>query len=120
MTATTLLETALNGMGLGTKISDIEQMYTDHKQQGDELAAMLLLDLCMALEDLARAERMQTGAINDTARYLANFQANPTISNAEWLSLGAKKAEQHAREAHAEYTRVGNIWRIWVAASKNF
>jgi len=112
----TLLETALNGMGMGTKIADIEQMYTDHR--GNKLAEMLLLDLNMALMDLSRAESMQAAAARSLRTALDRFDANPTVSNAQWLAQYGRKVEQHAREAHSEYLRVGKLWRLWVAGSE--
>ena len=112
----TLLEIALNGMGLGTKVSDIEQMYEDHK--GNDLAEMLLLDLVVALEDLRRAETMQTNTVSSLDTALERFRANPTVSNAEWLTKYGADAERHARQAHAEYLRVGKLWRLWVVGSK--
>jgi hypothetical protein len=116
MTATTLLETALNGMGLGTKISDIDQMYADHK--GNKLAQAILLDLSMALEDLRRAESQQAAVAKSLRTALERFEANPTVSNAEWLAQYGQKIERHAREAQTEYQRIGKTWRMWVAASE--
>lgn len=115
-----LLETALNGMGLGTKVSDIEKMYEDHKQQGDEFAATLLLDLIIGLEDLRREETLQANTLSSLDTAMERFRANPTVHAAETLSRYGAEVEKHARAAHTEYVRVGKLWRLWVAASKNF
>lgn len=113
---TNLLETALNGMGLGSKISDIDKLYADHA--GNKLAQAILLDLSMALEDLRRAESQQAAAAKSLRTALERFEANPTVSNAEWLAQYGRTVEQHAREAQTEYQRVGKMWRLWVHAGE--
>lgn len=106
-----LYETALNGLGLGSKAEDIERMYKDFA--GNELAQAILLDINMKLDDLRRATMQAASEAKGLAEAVARYQDNPDISNAEWLGHYAKKVEERQREAQLAYTAVGQAWRLW-------
>ena len=111
-----LYETALNGLGLGTKAEELDQMYKDH--EGYELAQALIMNMQMALDDLKRAESQAAREARQLGEAMARFQANATVSNSEWLTTHANRVEKYTREAQTAYTRVGEAWRLWQLQTK--
>lgn len=112
---TSLYETALNGLGLGTKLEDLDKMIANHA--GDAMAHALLLGVGMAMTELESNERQARQAASSLQDAVARFNGNPTLSNAEWMSSYASKVEQYSRQAQAAYTTVGAQWRLWTMYS---
>ncbi len=109
-----LYETALNGMGLGTNIDDINRLIKDH--EGQTLKYAILISIGMGLDDLKRAEGRAQRSAKILRSYLASFEANPTVSNAEWLAKYARETEDYTRQAQAAYQAVGAAFRLWALA----
>lgn len=108
---TSLYEIAINGLGVGSKAEDLQQMYKDH--EGYPLAQAILMDLMMKLDDLERSTRAAARESRALAEAVARFQVNQNVSNAEWLTNHADKVEKYTREAQAAYSAVGQAWRLW-------
>lgn len=115
-----LYETAINGLGIGTKTDDINKAIKDYREAGNELAAALMLEIAMKLDDLKRAEGQAQAAAKSLRQSVTSFEMNPSVANAEWLTNYAGKADSYARQAQAAYTAVGQAWNLWKLASKNF
>jgi hypothetical protein len=110
---TSLYETAINGMMVGTKASDLNQAYLDRKAAGAHLEAELLLKIGVEMAELESAERLaQRDALN-LGNALARFQDNPSISNSEWLTHYAAGADKNTRNAQAAYSKVGELWALY-------
>lgn len=110
---TSLYDTALNGMMVGQKASDLDQMYRDRKAAGAHLEAELLLKIGVAMMDLESAERQAAREYQGLVKAGARYDQNPSVSNAEWLTIYANKIAQHAAEAQAAYSQVGGLWSLW-------
>lgn len=117
---TSLYETAINGLSIGTKNEDINKAFKDLKEAGNELGAALMLEIGMKLDDLKRAEDQAQAAAKSLRSSLTNFEMNPSVTNAEWLTSYAGKAEGYAKDAQAAYAALGQAWSLWKLASKNF
>jgi len=110
---TSLYETALNGMMVGQKASDLDQMYKDRKAAGAELEAALLLKIGVEMEEIASAERMAARAAQNLAQHLKQFAENPSASNAEWLAHDGTEVHKFTARAQASYSKVGELWSLW-------
>lgn len=113
-----LYNTALNGMGLGTTQHDIERMYQDHKDSHREAEAGLLLEICIKLTDLARAEAVQKSVGSSLVRASNEFASAPTADRADWCRTYADRAVKATEEAKAAYSTVGTLWRAFAAMTK--
>lgn len=110
---TSLYETALNGMMVGQKASDLDQMYADRKAAGAHLEAALLLKIGVEMEDIQSAERQANSAYRNLRQVGDQFNENPSVSNAEWLTHYANEVAKFAARAHAAYGKVGELWSLW-------
>jgi hypothetical protein len=108
---TSLYETAINGIGIGTKREELDTMYRDH--EGFPLAQALILNLGMALDDLQRAERMGAQALRSLTDAVERCRVNQTVSQAEWIVKYAREVQDYAREAATAYARTGEAFRVW-------
>lgn len=115
-----LYETAINGLGIGTKADEINKAIKDLREAGNELGAALMLEIAIKLDDLQRAERQAAHEAKNLRSAVTNFDVNPSVSNAGWLTHHANKAEGYAKDAQAAYTAVGQAWNLWKLASKTF
>lgn len=110
---TSLYETAINGLGLGTKASDLDQMTKDADAAGHKVEAEMLLQIGVALVELQSAERRAASSAEGLARALARFQDNQSVSKAEWITARATEIERSTRDAQSIYSRIGAMWRLY-------
>lgn len=115
---TSLYETALNGMGLGTTYHDVDRMVADYRSAGRNAEADLLLEISIHLMELSRAEGQQRAVATALERATKEFGENPTADRAGWLVEYANRAQKATADARAAYAIVGILWRTYANFSK--
>jgi hypothetical protein len=113
-----LYQTALNGMMLGTSQHDVDRMYQDASDGHRDGEAHLLLQISIALMDLARAESEQAAIASSLERAAQEFAARPTADRADWCRTYAERAVKVTAEARSAYALIGTLWSAYVAITK--
>lgn len=115
---TSLYETALNGMGLGTTYHDVDRMVEDFRKAGRTAEADLLLEISIHLMELSRVEGQQRAVAVALERAAKEFRENPTADRADWLVEYANRAQKATTDARSAYAIIGVLWRTYANFSK--